>query len=115
MGKGKFVLAATAIVLSITPYKGVLADTLATGAAHSINNDTVGVDYKLTEDEQKAIVEMLRQSSLASLDKDESDKYVNADGYVIEAAFKWTDIAPVKDMEIGLELQINDAEEVSPL
>ena len=33
-----------------------------------------------------------------------------ADGYVIEAAFKWTDIAPVKDMEIGLELQINDAE-----
>ena len=79
MGKGKFVLAATAIVLSITPYKGVLADTLATGAAHSINNDTVGVDYKLTEDEQKAIVEMLRQSSLASLDKDESDKYVNGD------------------------------------
>lgn len=79
LGKGKFVLAAAAIVLSITPYKGVLADTLATGAAHSINNDTVGVDYKLTEDEQKAIVEMLRQSSLASLDKDESDKYVNGD------------------------------------
>lgn len=33
-----------------------------------------------------------------------------ADGYVIEAAFKWTDIAPVEGMEIGLELQINDAE-----
>lgn len=33
-----------------------------------------------------------------------------ADGYVIEAAFKWTDIAPVADTEIGLELQINDAE-----
>ncbi len=31
-----------------------------------------------------------------------------ADGYVVEAAFKWTDITPAVGTEIGLELQIND-------
>lgn len=31
------------------------------------------------------------------------------DGYVIETAIKWTDITPIGNMEIGLELQINDA------
>ncbi len=30
-------------------------------------------------------------------------------GYVVEAAFKWTEITPMEDMRIGLELQINDA------
>lgn len=35
---------------------------------------------------------------------------VTADGYVIEAKFKWTDITPVAGMEIGLEFQINDAD-----
>ena len=34
---------------------------------------------------------------------------VTADGYVIEAAYKWTDITPKAGMEIGLEFQINDA------
>ena len=33
-----------------------------------------------------------------------------ADGYVIEAAYKWTDITPKAGMEIGLEFQINDAD-----
>lgn len=33
------------------------------------------------------------------------------DGYVIEAAFKWTDIKPKKGDRIGLELQINDADD----
>lgn len=33
-----------------------------------------------------------------------------ADGYVIEAAYKWTDITPAAGTEIGLELQINDAD-----
>ena len=32
------------------------------------------------------------------------------DGYVIEAAFKWTDIKPKEGDRIGLELQINDAD-----
>ena len=32
------------------------------------------------------------------------------DGYNVEAAIKWTDIVPASDMEIGIELQINDAE-----
>ena len=32
-------------------------------------------------------------------------------GYVVEAAFKWTDIKPEKGTKIGLELQINDAKE----
>ena len=30
-------------------------------------------------------------------------------GYVVEAAFKWTDIKPANGAEIGLEFQINDA------
>ena len=33
------------------------------------------------------------------------------DGYVIEAAFKWTDIKPKKGDRIGLEFQINDADD----
>lgn len=32
------------------------------------------------------------------------------DGYVIEAAFKWTDIQPKEGDRIGLEFQINDAD-----
>ena len=36
---------------------------------------------------------------------------VTGDGYVIEAAFKWTDIKPKKGDRIGLELQINDADD----
>ena len=32
------------------------------------------------------------------------------DGYVIEAAFKWTDIKPKEGDRIGLEFQINDAD-----
>lgn len=31
-------------------------------------------------------------------------------GYVVEAAFKWTETTPIEDMRIGLELQINDAD-----
>ena len=30
-------------------------------------------------------------------------------GYVVEAMFKWTDVRPSAGMEIGLELQVNDA------
>lgn len=30
-------------------------------------------------------------------------------GYVIEAAFKWTDISPVNGTNVGFELQLNDA------
>lgn len=36
---------------------------------------------------------------------------VTGDGYVIEAAFKWTDIKPKGGDRIGLELQINDADD----
>ncbi|WP_455720084.1 endo-1,4-beta-xylanase [Agathobacter sp.] len=36
---------------------------------------------------------------------------VTEDGYVIEAAFKWTDIQPKEGDRIGLEFQINDADE----
>lgn len=35
---------------------------------------------------------------------------VTGDGYVIEAAFKWTDIQPKEGDRIGLEFQINDAD-----
>lgn len=34
-----------------------------------------------------------------------------ADGYVVEEAFKWTEISPKSLDEIGLELQINDADD----
>lgn len=33
------------------------------------------------------------------------------DGYVIEAAFKWTDIQPKEGDKVGLEFQINDADD----
>ena len=33
-----------------------------------------------------------------------------SDGYVVEAAFKWTDITPANGTKIGLEFQINDAD-----
>jgi endo-1,4-beta-xylanase len=36
---------------------------------------------------------------------------VTADGYVIEAAFKWTDIAPEVGTKVGFDIQINDANE----
>ena len=35
---------------------------------------------------------------------------MTGDGYVIEAAFKWTDIQPKEGDRIGLEFQINDAD-----
>jgi len=34
---------------------------------------------------------------------------VTNDGYIMEAAYKWTDITPANGMEIGIEFQINDA------
>lgn len=34
---------------------------------------------------------------------------ITEDGYVVEAAFKWTDITPAAGQEIGIEFQINDA------
>ena len=39
----------------------------------------------------------------------ESAAFVTADGYRIEAAFKWTDLAPAVGSQVGFELQINDA------
>ena len=33
------------------------------------------------------------------------------DGYIVEAAFAWTDIEPAADDKIGLDLQINDAKD----
>ena len=35
---------------------------------------------------------------------------VTADGYVIEAAFKWTDIEPALNAKVGLDIQVNDAD-----
>ena len=40
----------------------------------------------------------------------QSSAKVTGDGYVIEAAFKWTDIQPKEGDRIGLEFQINDAD-----
>lgn len=40
----------------------------------------------------------------------QSSAKVTGDGYVIEAAFRWTDIQPKEGDRIGLEFQINDAD-----
>lgn len=40
-----------------------------------------------------------------------SEAVVTEDGYRIEASFKWTDIAPSVGSKVGLELQINDADD----
>ena len=39
----------------------------------------------------------------------ESAAKETADGYIVEAAMKWTDIKPAAETVIGLELQVNDA------
>ena len=39
-----------------------------------------------------------------------SQTKLTSDGYVVEAAFKWTDITPANGTKIGLEFQINDAD-----
>lgn len=41
----------------------------------------------------------------------ESAVTITEDGYVVEAAFKWTDIEPVLGAKVGLDLQVNDANE----
>lgn len=48
-----------------------------TGAGHCINNDVVGIDYKVSEQRQKEILEDLKLSYLSKVEADESDKYVN--------------------------------------
>ena len=40
-----------------------------------------------------------------------SEAVVTEDGYRIEASFKWTDITPSVGSKVGLELQINDADD----
>lgn len=41
----------------------------------------------------------------------ESFAKVTSDGYIVEAACKWTDVKPFAGMEFGLELQVNDADD----
>lgn len=48
-----------------------------TGAAHSLNNDLVGVDYKLSQEEQEDYVADFQYSFLSKEDLDESGKYIN--------------------------------------
>ncbi|MDE7415256.1 MAG: endo-1,4-beta-xylanase [Lachnospiraceae bacterium] len=36
---------------------------------------------------------------------------ITEEGYVVEAAYQWTEITPKAGMEIGLELQVNDCEQ----
>ncbi len=36
---------------------------------------------------------------------------ITGDGYLVEAACRWTEILPEEGMEIGLELQVNDCEQ----
>ncbi len=36
---------------------------------------------------------------------------ITEEGYIVEAAYQWTEITPKAGMEIGLELQINDCEQ----
>lgn len=63
----------------IVSYRGCFAAvTYSTSAAHSINNDTPGLDYKLTKEEQEEIIKLLRFSYLSTVDLDESEKYVNS-------------------------------------
>ena len=39
-----------------------------------------------------------------------SEVVVTEDGYKIEAALKWTDIAPAEGAKVGLDIQVNDAD-----
>lgn len=59
--------------------KGVeaIAGQYFTAASHSLNNDLVGVDYKLTEEQQNRVIDQLQYSYLSKADLDESAKYLN--------------------------------------
>ena len=46
----------------------------------------------------------------ANVDNIESATKTTENGYVVEAAFKWTDVQPKANTNIGLELQVNDAD-----
>lgn len=71
------VLTIAALFFSMPCSVHAIAGSYFTGAAHSLNNDIVGIDYKLTEEEQKKYVEDLQYSFLSKLDLDESGKYIN--------------------------------------
>ncbi len=48
--------------------------------------------------------------SKCTADNVESAVKLTSDGYIVEAKFLWTDIAPATDMEIGVDFQVNDAD-----
>src|SRR5699024_8609197 len=46
----------------------------------------------------------------ANVDNIESATKTTENGYVVEAAFKWTDVQPKTNTNIDLELKVNDAD-----
>lgn len=54
-----------------------LAGAYFTGASHSLNNDLLGIDYKLTASQQNEVIDQLQYSFLSKVDLDESSKYLN--------------------------------------
>lgn len=54
-----------------------IAGQYYTAASHSLNNDVVGVDYKLTESQQNKVIDQLQYGYLSKVDLDESAKYLN--------------------------------------
>ena len=74
-----------------------------------------GKTSKYEADDKQYRINYLNEQSFngTKCNKDNvSSKVVeNENGYTIEAAFAWTDITPASGTRIGLELQINDAEE----
>lgn len=73
----KCLIALLSMTLAIESVAGTAQAAISTSAGHSINNDTPGVDYKLSESEQKEILQQLKFGYMSNVDADESSKYLN--------------------------------------
>ncbi len=76
----KWIVVLAAVVALTIPSSSAeaISGQYFTGAAHSLNNDIVGIDYKLTAEEQNAVIDALQYSYLSKEDLDESSKYINS-------------------------------------
>ncbi len=74
------------------------------------NNKTTAYEeddkqYRINYDNEQSF-----NGKKCTADNIQSATKITDNGYVVEASFKWTDIAPTAGTEVGLELQINDAD-----
>lgn len=80
----KCLMALLSLTLALESVTGTAQAAISTSAGHSINNDTPGVDYKLSESEQKEILQQLKFGYMSNVDADESNKYLKRNSDVFK-------------------------------